>query len=140
MKLGLTTILVDDYDAAIAFFVEALGFELVEDSPSAADDGSPKRWVVVRPPGAETGVLLALPTTDDQHERVGTQLGRRVGFFLHVDDFDNAHRQMVEHGVEFLEAPRREPYGTVAVFRDISGNRWDLLGPPDPGPIEGAGA
>jgi catechol 2,3-dioxygenase-like lactoylglutathione lyase family enzyme len=130
MHISQTVLLVDDYDAGIRFFVDALGFELVEDTPALTNDGRPKRWVVVRPPCAATGLLLALADGEHQAARVGDQFGGRVGLFLRVDDFDVAHRRMLEHGVEFLEAPRHEPYGTVAVFVDVSGNRWDLLGPP----------
>ena len=127
--LELITIVVDDYDTAIAFFVDALAFELVEDSEATTNDGRPKRWVVVRPPGAETGILLARADGDDQAAVIGTQVAGRVGFFLRVDDFDAAHRRMLAAGVEFTKPPRTEPYGRIAVFRDIAGNRWDLLGP-----------
>jgi len=128
-NLELITIVVDEYDPAIAFFVDALGFELAEDSPSLTNDGRPKRWVVVRPPGAQTGVLLARADGEAQAAAVGNQTGGRVGFFLRVADFDTAYRRMVSVGVEFLSPPRNEAYGRVAVFADISGNRWDLLGP-----------
>ncbi len=128
-RLGLVTVVVDDYDDAIRFFVDALGFDLVEDSPSTTDDGRPKRWVVVRPHGGETGILLAVADGDAQRARVGDQLGGRVGFFLHVDDFDAQYERMRSHGVVFDEEPRHEPYGTVVVFRDLAGNPWDLLGP-----------
>lgn len=129
MHLDLVTVIVDEYDPAIDFFVDILGFELAEDSPSSTNDGRPKRWVVVRPPGAHTGVLLARADGDDQSATVGRQAAGRVGFFLHVEDFAASHARMVAAGVEFLTAPRTEPYGRVAVFRDIAGNRWDLLGP-----------
>jgi catechol 2,3-dioxygenase-like lactoylglutathione lyase family enzyme len=129
VHIELAAIVVDDYDAAIGFFVDALGFELVEDSRSLTNDGRPKRWVVVRPPGAETGVLLAQADGDDQAAVVGQQVAGRVGFFLRVDDFDAAHERMTAAGVEFVSPPRTEPYGQVAVFLDIAGNRWDLLGP-----------
>ncbi|MFI0368563.1 VOC family protein [Actinomadura sp. 1N219] len=129
MRLDLIAIVVDDYDRAIEFFTGALGFDLVEDSPSRTGDGRPKRWVVVRPPGAETGILLARADGDRQTAAVGEQVAGRVGFFLRVDDFDEAHRRMKAAGVEFVTAPRTEPYGRVAVFVDIAGNRWDLLGP-----------
>ncbi len=129
MRLGLVTIVVDDYDAAIAFFTGALGFELADDSPSLTNDGRPKRWVVVRPPGAETGILLARADGDRQAAVVGDQVAGRVGFFLEVPDFAAAHRRMTEAGVEFVTAPRTESYGRVAVFLDIAGNRLDLLGP-----------
>ena len=127
-NLGLVTIVIDRYDAAIAFFVDALGFELAEDSPLPTTDGRPKRWVVVRPRGAETGILLAEADGDDQIAVVGRQAAGRVGFFLRVDDFDAAYQRMLSAGVEFTEQPRTEPYGRVVVFRDIAGNRWDLLG------------
>ncbi len=128
MHIESVAILVDDYDVAIAFFVEALGFDLVEDSPSSTNDGRPKRWVVVRPPGATTAILLAQADGDRQAAAVGDQAAGRVGFFLRVDDFDDSYRRMVTHGVRFLTEPRVEPYGTVAVFLDVSGNKWDLLG------------
>lgn len=129
MRLHLVTVVVDDYDPAIAFFTDVLGFDLVEDSPSSTNDGRPKRWVVVRPPGAETGILLARADGERQGKVVGDQVAGRVGFFLTVDDFDAAYRRMTAAGVEFVTAPRTEPYGRVAVFLDIAGNRWDLLGP-----------
>ncbi|HEX4222533.1 MAG TPA: VOC family protein [Pseudonocardiaceae bacterium] len=124
-----TVILVDDYDEAIGFFINALGFELAEDSPSQTNDGRPKRWVVVRPPGAETGILLARADGEDQAAAIGNQHAGRVGFFLRVDDFDASYERMRSAGVEFVAEPRTEPYGKVVVFRDIAGNRWDLLGP-----------
>lgn len=120
--------MVDEYDPAIEFFTEVLGFELVEDSPSLTDDGRAKRWVVVRPPGAETGILLARADGERQAAAVGNQVAGRVGFFLRVDDFDATCERMRSAGVEFVTAPRVEPYGQVAVFLDIAGNRWDLLG------------
>ena len=129
MNIDLVTIVVADYDRAIAFFVEALGFELIEDSPSLTNDGRPKRWVVVGPPGGATRILLAQADGPEQHAVVGNQLGGRVGFFLRVDDFAAAYERMLAHGVEFTSPPRDEPYGMVAVFRDIAGNTWDLLGP-----------
>lgn len=128
--LALVSIIVDDYDQAIAFFVDVLGFELIEDSPSITNDGQPKRWVVVRPPGAETGMLLAKADGDRQREAVGDQFAGRVGLFLRVNDFDAAYSRMQAANVEVIAQPRLEPYGTVAVFIDIAGNRWDLLGPP----------
>jgi catechol 2,3-dioxygenase-like lactoylglutathione lyase family enzyme len=127
--IGLVTVIVRDYDEAIRFFVDALGFELVEDSPARTGVGAPKRWVVVRPAGEATGLLLALADGDAQLTRVGDQHGGRVGFFLRVADFDTQYARMHEHGVRFDEEPRHEPYGTVVVFRDVAGNRWDLLGP-----------
>jgi catechol 2,3-dioxygenase-like lactoylglutathione lyase family enzyme len=131
--LELVTIVVDDYDEAIDFFVDRLGFELTEDTLSTTNDGRPKRWVVVRPPGATSGILLARADGDDQRAVVGTQVAGRVGFFLRVDDFDRTHQRLVSAGVTFVTSPRDEPYGRVAVFLDVAGNRWDLLGPrPDP--------
>jgi catechol 2,3-dioxygenase-like lactoylglutathione lyase family enzyme len=129
VHLPLVSLVVREYDPAIRFFVDVLGFELVEDSPSLTNDGRPKRWVVVRPPGAETGLLLAQADGDEQVATVGHQAAGRVGFFLHVDDFAVAHDRMQSAGVEFLTEPRTEVYGQVAVFRDIAGNKWDLLGP-----------
>jgi catechol 2,3-dioxygenase-like lactoylglutathione lyase family enzyme len=124
------TIIVDDYDRAIEFFTGALGFELVEDSPALTTEGGrPKRWVVVRPPGAQTGVLLAQADGPRQAAAVGNQVAGRVGFFLRVDDFGAAYERMTAAGVEFATEPRDEPYGRVAVFLDVAGNRWDLLGP-----------
>ncbi|WP_243714265.1 VOC family protein [Actinomadura bangladeshensis] len=131
MRLDLITIVVDDYDRAIAFFTGALGFDLVEDSPSLTNDGRPKRWVVVRPPGAQTGILLACADGVRQASAIGNQVAGRVGFFLRVDDFDAAFHRMTAAGVAFVGPPRTEPYGRVAVFLDIAGNRWDLLGPAD---------
>jgi len=130
MLIERFTIIVDDYDEAIGFFTGVLGFELAEDSPSLTNDGRPKRWVVVRPPGAQTGILLARADGERQAAAVGNQAAGRVGFFLRVDDFDAAVGRMTAAGVRFLTAPRTEPYGRVAVFLDIAGNSWDLLGPP----------
>ena len=130
MRLDKIALIVDDYDQAIGFFTQALGFDLVEDSPSLTNDGRPKQWVVVRPPGAETGILLAQADGERQAAAVGDQFAGRVGLFLEVDDFDGAYRRMTAAGVEFVTVPRTEPYGQVAVFIDIAGNRWDLLGPP----------
>ena len=129
MFLELATIVVDDYDQAIDFFVDTLGFELVEDTPSRTNDGRPKRWVVVRPPGGRSGVLLARADGDRQRAIIGNQTAGRVGFFLRVDVFDDTYDRLVSAGVSFVTSPRDEPYGRVAVFLDIAGNRWDLLGP-----------
>jgi catechol 2,3-dioxygenase-like lactoylglutathione lyase family enzyme len=129
MRVELVTIVVEEYDAAIGFFTDVLGFELVEDSPSRTNDGRPKRWVVVRPPGAETGILLARADGEHQAAAVGNQVAGRVGFFLRVDDFDAVFGRLTAAGVTFVTPPRAEPYGRVAVFVDIAGNRWDLLGP-----------
>lgn len=122
MRLSLVTLVVRDYDDAIDFFVGSLGFDLVEDRVDGA-----KRWVVVRPPGADTGLLLARGEGEDQRSAIGRQTGGRVGFFLEVDDFVATHRHMQRAGVRFLEEPRHEPYGIVAVFEDVAGNRWDLI-------------
>ena len=129
MRIDLAALVVDDYDRAIGFFVGVLGFDLVQDEPSLTDDGRPKRWVVVRPPGAETGLLLARADGEHQSAVVGHQFAGRVGFFLRVEDFDAMFHRMLEAGVEFVTQPRTEPYGQVAVFLDVAGNRWDLLGP-----------
>jgi catechol 2,3-dioxygenase-like lactoylglutathione lyase family enzyme len=132
VQIDLVALIVDDYDPAIAFFTEVLGFDLVEDSPSLTTGGMPKRWVVVRPPGAQTGLLLARADGDEQSAAVGHQTAGRVGFFLRVDDFGATYERMTGAGVTFVRPPRAEPYGQVAVFLDIAGNRWDLLGPPRP--------
>ena len=129
MHLGLIAIVVSDYDPAISFFVDVLGFELVEDSPALTNDGRAKRWVVVRPPGAATGLLIARAAGEDQAAVVGRHGAEGVGFFLNVDDFGAAYARMTSGGVRFLTAPRTEPYGQVAVFLDIAGNKWDLIGP-----------
>ena len=123
-RLALTTLLVRDYDEAIAFFVETLGLDLVEDTPLDGD----KRWVVVSSrPGS--GLLLAKAAGERQIARIGDQTGGRVAFFLETDDFARDHQAMIEKGVRFAGAPRHEAYGIVAVFEDLYGNRWDLLQP-----------
>jgi catechol 2,3-dioxygenase-like lactoylglutathione lyase family enzyme len=129
VHLSLTAVVVEDYDPAIDFFVGQLGFELAEDSPAVTNDGRPKRWVVVRPPGAETGLLLARADGVEQEAVVGRQLAGRVGFFLQVEDFEAAYARMESAGVQFASAPRVEAYGRVVVFTDIAGNKWDLIGP-----------
>jgi len=129
VHLGLVAIVVSDYDQAISFFVDLLGFELAEDSPASTNDGRPKRWVVVRPPGAATGLLLAQADGDEQAAIVGKQAAGRVGFFLNVEDFDATYKRMTSAGVRFITVPRTEPYGRVAVFLDVAGNKWDLIGP-----------
>ena len=124
-RLALVTLVVADYDEAIAWYTGKLGFTLLED----IDQGS-KRGVVVGPTdGTAAGLLLARASTDEQRSRVGNQTGGRVGFFLNTDDFHRDHAAMTARGVEFLEAPREEAYATVAVFRDLYGNTWDLLEP-----------
>jgi catechol 2,3-dioxygenase-like lactoylglutathione lyase family enzyme len=127
-NLALVALVVRDYDPAIRFFVDVLGFELVEDVPSLTNDGRPKRWVVVRPTGGATGLLLARADGEHQEEIVGRQFAGRVGLFLRVDDFDATYDRMIAAGVTFVTAPRVEAYGRVAVFVDLEGNRWDLLG------------
>ncbi|MER6012036.1 VOC family protein [Streptomyces bluensis] len=126
-RIAVVTLVVDDYDEAIRFYTEALGFRLVEDAPRP--DGS--RWVVVEPgtEGHGSALLLARAKDGAQRARVGDQTGGRVGFFLHTDDFARDHTRMCAAGVRFLEEPRHEPYGTVAVFQDLYGNSWDLLQP-----------
>ncbi len=126
MKQHLANIalLVSDYDEAIAWYTQALGFTLLQDT----DLGDGKRWVRVAPPNATgTALLLARADTEAQRSRIGDQVGGRVGFFLHTDDFARDHAAMVERGVRFSEDPRHEAYGTVAVFVDLYGNRWDLV-------------
>ena len=127
--LELFSLIVRNYDAAIDFFVNTLQFVLVEDSASTTNDGRPKRWVVVRPPGAVTGLLLAQADGDRQTAAVGNQFAGRVGLFLRVDDFDATYARLNAAGVVFVSPPRSEAYGKVAVFVDLEGNRWDLLGP-----------
>jgi catechol 2,3-dioxygenase-like lactoylglutathione lyase family enzyme len=119
-------LLVRDYDEAIEFFTRTLRFRLVEDAPR--EDG--KRWVLVAPPGAtETALLLARAATPEQVAQIGRQAGGRVSYFLHTDDFRRDYDEMRSRGVRFAEQPREEAYGTVAVFLDLYGNRWDLLQP-----------
>jgi ADP-ribose pyrophosphatase YjhB (NUDIX family)/catechol 2,3-dioxygenase-like lactoylglutathione lyase family enzyme len=126
-RLGLVSLVVRDHDEALAFYVGTLGFTLVEDTFIAQQN---KRWVVVAPPGpGSCRVLLARAADDDQRARVGNQTGGRVALFLYTDDFARDHAAYRAKGVEFVREPRREPYGTVAVFRDLYGNLWDLLQP-----------
>lgn len=120
--ISLVSLLVDDYDAAIDFFTRALDFRLVEDSPQGN-----KRWVVVAPADGGTALLLAKATTAQQQQLIGEQGAGRVWLFLQTNDFDLDYQRMRQYGVEFCELPRHEPYGTVAVFRDICGNKWDLI-------------
>ena len=122
--ISAVTIVVPDYDAALSFYVDVLGFDLIEDTPLSPT----KRWVLVAPKGArETRILLARADGPDQMAVVGNQTGGRVGFFLMTPDFDADHDRMHKAGVEFLEPPRSEPYGKVAVWCDPFGNKWDLL-------------
>lgn len=124
--LGSVALLVRDYDEAVAYFTGHLGFVLVEDTPLSPD----KRWVRVAPPGAvESGLLLARARTPSELAAVGNQAGGRVMFFLHTDDFVRDYLVFRERGVTFTEEPRHEDYGTVAVFTDLYGNRWDLVQP-----------
>jgi len=117
-------LVVRDYDEAIAWYTRTLGFTLVEDTPL----GAGKRWVLIAPPGSrETRLLLAQAKNDTERASIGHQAGGRVFLFLHTDDFARDHAAMLARGVKFHEAPRHEPYGTVAVFEDLSGNKWDLL-------------
>ena len=129
--IDLVALVVREYEPAIDFFVNVLKFELAEDVPSLTNDGRPKRWVVVRPSGAATGILLARADGEEQAKIVGHQFAGRVGFFLRVEDFAATYDRLVAAGVAFVTAPRVEPYGRVAVFLDLEGNRWDLLGRAD---------
>ena len=123
-SIGGVTVLVSEYDEAIAWYTGMLGFVLCEDTPMP--DG--KRWVRIAPPGTTgTSLLLARAATEAQRTRIGDQTGGRVALFLHTDDFSRDHEAMAALGVRFVEPPREEPYGTVAVFTDLYGNRWDLL-------------
>lgn len=125
MMLDKITYLVRDYDQAIDWFSRCLGFKLLEDS----DLGGGKRWVVMQPSGGGVKLLLAKATTGLQLQSVGSHVGDRVGFFLHVNNFDNVYNQLRNHDVRFLEDPRTEPYGRVVVFFDLYGNKWDLIEP-----------
>ena len=138
MHLAHVTLLVPDYDAALAFYVGQLGFTLVEDTaepgkrPSDAEGVASKRWVTIRPPGAPADsatVLLARAATPEQRARIGDQAGGRVFLFLHTQDFDRDHARLTAAGVEWVRPPATHPYGIVAVFRDPFGNRWDVIGP-----------
>lgn len=125
-QISLMSLVVDDYDQAIDFYVNKVGFKLVEDTPL----GGGKRWVVVRPLGAkESGLLLAKADGERQAARVGDQTGGRVALFLQTDDFQRDFERMTAAGVQFVEPPRQEPYGVVAVFADLYGTRWDLIEP-----------
>lgn len=121
-------LVVRDYDEAIAFFTDTLGFELLEDSPSADRQGQDKRWVLVAPPGSQgASILLAKASCSEEESRIGNQTGGRVFLFLHTDDFWRDYRAMCAKGVKFVREPKDEAYGIVAVFEDLYGNRWDLL-------------
>lgn len=126
--LGYVALLVRDYDEAISYFTAKLEFEVVEDSPSTDRDGQPKRWVLLVPPGSTgTKLLLAKASNTEEISRVGNQTGGRVFLFLHTDNFWRDYRIMKARGVKFVREPRQDLYGTVAVFEDLYGNRWDLL-------------
>lgn len=122
LRLAALTLIVPEYDAGIRFFVGVLGFRLVEDIPQPG-----KRWVVVEPPGGGASIVLAEPATSEQAAAMGQQGGGRVWLFVETDDFARDHSRMTTAGVMFEERPRHEPYGTVAVWRDPFGNRWDLI-------------
>ncbi|ARC94751.1 glyoxalase [Vibrio coralliilyticus] len=123
-KIGYMALVVDDYEEAIEFYTERLGFELIEDT----NLGSGKRWVLVSPPSSDGGcLLLAKASNEEQLSRVGNQTGGRVFLFLHTDDFWRDYKDMQKNGIEFCEEPRAEKYGTVVVFKDLYGNKWDLL-------------
>ena len=126
--LGYVTLVVRDYDEAISFFRSKIGFELIEDSPSVDREGREKRWVLIAPAGScGTRILLAKASSPEEESRIGNQTGGRVFLFLHTDDFWGDYRAMTERGVKFVREPKDEPYGTVAVFEDLYGNKWDLL-------------
>jgi catechol 2,3-dioxygenase-like lactoylglutathione lyase family enzyme len=125
-RLGHVALLVREYDEAIAFYTHSLGFQLIEDT----DLGDGKRWVLVRPPGSTgTDLLLARAVTPEQASRIGNQTGGRVFLFLHTDDFWRDYRAMTARGINFVRPPKEESYGTVAVFEDLYGNKWDLIQP-----------
>jgi catechol 2,3-dioxygenase-like lactoylglutathione lyase family enzyme len=123
-RIGLVTVVVNDYDEAVSYYTQKLGFALIEDTPL----GNKKRWVVVAPQGAEgSGLLLAAAASEEQKQVVGAQAGGRVFLFLYTDDFQRDFATYAARGVTFAEEPRREEYGWVAVFADLYGNRWDLI-------------
>ena len=126
--IGYVALVVRDYDEALAFFTHSLGFTVIEDAVANDRLGNDKRWVIVSPRGSRgTSLLLARASTPEEASRVGNQTGGRVFLFLHTDDFWRDYHEMLARGVKFNEAPRQEPYGTVAVFEDLYGNKWDLL-------------
>ena len=125
-QLAMLSLVVRDYDEALSFYVGKLGFELIEDTPVPEQN---KRWVMVAPPGSATRLLLARAANDEQTSRIGNQTGGRVFLFLHTDDFQRDYQHYRDHGIEFVRGPVNEPYGTVAVFRDLYGNLWDLIEP-----------
>ena len=123
--IAYITIVVDDYDAAITFYTSKLGFDLIENT----ELNNSKRWVVVAPNGSQCKILLAKASNEDQRSRVGNQAGGRVFLFLHTDNFNRDYQALVENGVEIVRNPSKEAYGTVAVFKDLYGNLWDLVEP-----------
>ncbi len=126
--IGYVALVVRDYDEALEYFTKSLGFVVVEDSKSKDRYGNEKRWVLVSPPGSTgTSLLLARPSVPEEASYIGNQTGGRVFLFLHTDDFWRDYRAMMARGVQFKEEPREEAYGTVAVFEDLYGNKWDLL-------------
>jgi catechol 2,3-dioxygenase-like lactoylglutathione lyase family enzyme len=129
-QLGMVSLVVKDYDEALAFYVGKLGFTLIEDSPVPEQN---KRWVVIEPPGAAgrgAKLLLARGANPEQQSRIGNQTGGRVFLFLHTDDFERDYTAYRSHGIEFVRGPTDAPYGRVAVFKDLYGTMWDLIGPP----------
>lgn len=124
MEFAMTTIVVDDYDRAIEYYTNVLGFTLTEDTALSPE----KRWVTVRPGDLGGSILLAQAATEEQRSHIGNQTGGRVGFFLHTDDFDADYKHMKAAGVVFIDAPRTEEYGKVVVFLDLYGNKWDFIG------------
>ena len=125
MRVATVALVVKDYDEAIGFYRDQLGFDLVADTLLAPG----KRWVLVAPQGGGARLLLAQAGDDEERSRIGNQTGGRVGFFLETDDFAADHARFLANGVKFLETPRHEPYGSVAVFEDLYGNKWDLIQP-----------
>jgi catechol 2,3-dioxygenase-like lactoylglutathione lyase family enzyme len=126
--IGYVTLVVRDYDEAIAFFTRSLGFDLIEDAPSKDRHGRDKRWVLVAPRDSRgTAILLSKASTPEEVSRIGNQTGGRVFLFLHTDDFWRDYNAITEKGVKFIREPKEEEYGTVAVFEDLYGNKWDLL-------------
>lgn len=128
--LGYISLLIRDYDEAIAYFTKSLGFDLIEDTPSRDRQGRDKRWVLIAPRGSRgSQILLAKASNEEESSRIGNQTGGRVFLFLHTDDFQRDYDAMKAKGVKFVRDPKREAYGTVAVFEDLYGNQWDLLEP-----------
>ncbi|MBU1188263.1 MAG: VOC family protein [Gammaproteobacteria bacterium] len=130
-QLAMLALVVRDYDEALDFYLGKLGFELIEDTPVPEQN---KRWVVVSPPGSAAHLLLARASNDEQSSRIGNQTGGRVFLFLHTDDFQRDYQRYRDQGIEFVRGPVQEPYGTVAVFRDLYSNLWDLIEPARPAP------